>query len=197
MKLSDYAKEVGVAYITAYRWFKSGKIRGYQMDTGTIIITEKDEEREQKVAVYARVSSHEMRDNLERQAERLVDYCAAKGWQVSQVVKEVGSGVNDNRKRFMALLADPTITTIVVEHKDRATRFGFNYLETLLGLQNRRIEVVNTSTALSTGLADNGKEDLLQDLVSIIYSFSARLYGQRRAKRKTELITQQLQDDQS
>ena len=189
MKLSDYAKEVGVAYITAYRWFKSGKIRGYQMDTGTIIITEKDEERDQKVAVYARVSSHEMRDNLERQAERLVDYCAAKGWQVSQVVKEVGSGVNDNRKRFMALLADPNITIIVVEHKDRATRFGFNYLETLLGLQNRRIEVVN--------LADNGKEDLLQDLVSIIYSFSARLYGQRRAKRKTELITQQLQDDQN
>jgi putative resolvase len=197
MKLSDYAKEVGVAYITAYRWFKSGKIRGYQMDTGTIIITEKDEERDQKVAVYARVSSHEMRDNLERQAERLIDYCAAKGWQVNQVVKEVGSGVNDNRKRFMALLADPTITIIVVEHKDRATRFGFNYLETLLGLQNRRIEVVNTSTALSTGLADNGKEDLLQDLVSIIYSFSARLYGQRRAKRKTELITQQLQDDQN
>jgi putative resolvase len=99
------------------------------------------------------------------------------------------SGVNDNRKRFKALLADPTITIIVVEHKDRATRFGFNYLETLLGMQNRRIEVVN--------LADNGKEDLLQDLVSIIYSFSARLYGQRRAKRKTELITQQLQDDQS
>jgi predicted site-specific integrase-resolvase len=57
MKLSDYAKEVGVAYITAYRWFKSDKIRGYQMDTGTIIITEKDEEREQKIAVYARVSS--------------------------------------------------------------------------------------------------------------------------------------------
>ena len=80
-----------------------------------------------------------MRDNLERQAERLVDYCAAKSWQLSQVVKEVGSGVNDNRKRFMALLADPTITTIVIQHKDRATRFGFNYLETLLGLQNRRI----------------------------------------------------------
>lgn len=71
--------------------------------------------------------------------------------------------------------------------KDRATRFGFNYLETLLALHGRRIEVVN--------LADNGKEDLLQDLVSIIYSFSARLYGKRRAKRKTEQITQALKDD--
>jgi predicted site-specific integrase-resolvase len=185
MKLSDYAKKVGVTYKTAWRWFQAGKIKGYQMDTGTIIITEDDQpELPQKVALYARVSSSENRANLDMQAQRLMDYCAAKGWQLSKVVKEVGSGVNDNRKQFLALLADPTVTVIVVEHKDRATRFGFNYLETLLGLQNRRIEVVN--------LADNGREDLLQDLVSIIYSFCARLYGIRRAKRKTERITQEL-----
>jgi len=88
------------------------------METGTIIITEEDDAPlPQKVAIYARVSSHEMKDNLQRQADRLVDYCAAKGWQVSQVVKEVGSGVNDNRKQFLKLLSDPTITIIVVEHK--------------------------------------------------------------------------------
>ena len=188
MKLSDYAKKAGVHYHTAWRWFKAGKLKGYQMDTGTIIITEDDEPRPpDKVAIYTRVSSSEMRKNLNRQAERLVDYCAAKGWQVQKIVKEVGSGVNDNRKQFLKLLADPTITIIVVEHKDRATRFGFNYLETLLSLQGRRIEVVN--------LADNGTEDLLHDLVAIIYSFCARLYGQRRAKRKTEKITQELQKD--
>lgn len=190
MKLSDYAAKVGVKYKTAWGWFKAGKLKGYQMDTGTIIITEDETERPpQKVAVYARVSSHEMKENLNRQADRLIDYCAAKGWQVSQVVKEIGFGVNDNRKLFLKLLADPTITIIVVEHKDRATRFGFNYLETLLALQDRRIEVVN--------LADKGTDDLLQDLVSIIYSFCVRLYGQRRAKRKTEKITIELnrQDD--
>ena len=188
MKLSDYAKKVGVSYRTAYRWFKANKIRGYQMDTGTIVITEEDEQRlAQKVAIYTRVSSAENRPNLSTQAERLVAYCAAKGWQVHQVVKEVGSGVNDNRQKFLKLLADPTITIIVVEHKDRATRFGFRYLETLLELQGRRIEVVN--------LADNGQEDLLQDLVAIIYSFCVRLYGQRRAKRKTEKITQALESN--
>jgi len=79
------------------------------------------------------------------------------------------------------LLCDETINVIVVEHKDRLTRFGFNYIEKLLSLQKRRIEIVN--------LSSDGKEDLLQDLVSIIYSFCARLYGQRRAKRKTEQIT--------
>ena len=145
----------------------------------------------QKVAVYARVSSSENKSNLESQADRLVGYCAAKGWQVHRIVKEIGSGVNDNRPKFLELLADTAITTIVVEHKDRASRFGCNYISTLLTAQGRHLEVVN--------LADNGGnplgEDLMQDLVSIIYAFSARMYGQRRAKRKTEKIVQELQDN--
>jgi len=86
----------------------------------------------------------------------------------------------------LALLEDERITTIIVEHKDRATRFGFRYLEILLKGQGRTLEVVN--------LADNNREDLLADLVSIVYSFAARLYGQRRAKRKTEAIVKQLQE---
>ena len=188
MKLSDYAKKTGVTYKTAWNWFKAGKIKGYQMDTGTIIVTETDNTvLPQKIAVYARVSSSENRTNLNTQAERLVQYCTAKGWQVHRVVKEVGSGVNDNRKNLLKLLADTTVTVIVVEHKDRLTRFGFNYIETLLQTQGRRLEVVN--------LADNGKEDLLEDLVAIIYSFCTRLYGQRWAKRKTEKIRKELQAD--
>jgi len=187
MKLSQYAKEVGVTYKTAWRWFKAGKISGYQMDTGTIIITEgKEPSSQQKVAIYTRVSSAENRANLDVQANRLVDYCAAKGWQVNQIVKEVGSGINDSREKLLKLLTDKTITIIVVEHKDRLTRFGFNYIDKLLALQDRRIEVVN--------LADDGKEDLLEELVSIIYSFCARLYGRRRAKRKTEKVTKALKE---
>lgn len=136
------------------------------------------------MAVYARISAAENRPNLETQAERLVGYCAAKGYQVHQVVKEIGSGVNDSRPKFLKVLADPTIKVVVVEHKDRATRFGFRYIETLLEQQGRRIEVVN--------VAENGREDLLADLVAIVYSFCARLYGQRRAKRKTETIVKAL-----
>lgn len=187
MKLSQYAKKVGVTYKTAWRWFKAGEIDGYQMDTGTIIITESSEPTPpEKVAIYARVSSSENRSNLNAQADRLVDYCIAKGWQISKIVKEVGSGVNDSRKKLLSLLTDETVTIIVVEHKDRLTRFGFNYIEKLLALSNRRIEVVN--------LAADGKEDLLDDLVSIIYSFCARLYGRRRAKRKTEKVTSALKE---
>ena len=139
----------------------------------------------QRVAIYARVSSHEQQANLDRQAERLISYCAAKGYQLNRVVKEIASGVNDSRPKLLALLEDQTITLIVVEHQDRLTRFGFRYLETLLQGQGRRLEVVNE--------AGDETEDLLADLTSIIYSFCARLYGQRRAKRKTEAIVKELE----
>jgi len=114
----------------------------------------------------------------------LQDYCATKGYQVAPVVKEIASGVNDTRPKFLALVRDSLITTMVVEHKDRATRFGFRYLETLLELQERGFEVVN--------LAENNREDLLADVTSILYSFMVRCYEQRRAKRKTEALVQQL-----
>lgn len=187
MKLNDYAKEKGVRYETAWRWFRDGKIKGRQIGR-TIIVDEEKEQVDsisQKVAVYARVSSTENKSNLESQAERLVAYCTAKGYQIAKVVKEIGSGVNDSRPKFLSLLEDQSISLIVVEHKDRGTRFGFRYIETLLKAQVREIEVVNQ--------AENGTEDLLADLISIIYSFCARLYGQRRAKRKTEKIVAELE----
>jgi putative resolvase len=193
MKLSQYARSVGVTYRTAFRWWQNGQIKGYQLPSGTIVVTEGEDQGASQsdglVAIYARVSSHEHRANLERQASRLEDYCAAKGYQVHKVVKEIGSGVNDHRAKFLALLEDQRITTIVVEHKDRATRFGFRYVEVLLRGQGRTLEVVN--------LAENDREDLLHDLVSIIYSFAARLYGSRRARRKTEVIVAHLTQEGS
>src|SRR5690348_9381503 len=173
MKLKDYATQQGVSYRTAWRWWKLGKLPGHQMDTGTILI-DTDQERPAppkagRVAIYARVSSAENKPNLDSQAERLAAYCTAKGYQVSRVVKEIGSGVNDARPQLLALLEDQSIGLIVVESKDRATRFGFRYLDTLLRSQGRAIEVVN--------LVENGQEDLLADLTAMLYSFTARLYG--------------------
>jgi putative resolvase len=191
MKLIDYARLQGISYRTAWRWYKAGKIAGQQMDTGTILVTEPVPVKERpatfKVVVYTRVSSSENKSNLDSQAERLVAYCRVRGYQVSKVVKEIGSGVNDNRPKFLALLADPSISRIVIEHKDRGTRFGFRYIETLLNTYGREIEVVNQ--------AENSTEDLLADLTSIVYSFCARRYGQRRAKRKTEKIVQELEQE--
>lgn len=110
MKLSTYAKQVGVSYRTAMRWFKAGRIAGYQMPSGTIIITEKQPEEKAAierlpiVAIYARVSSAENKTNLDSQAQRLIDYCTARGYQIGAVVKEIGSGVNDSRPKLLKLL---------------------------------------------------------------------------------------------
>jgi putative resolvase len=187
MKLSQYAKQQGISYSTALRWWHQGVIRGYQAPSGTIIVEAetKPPAPEERVAIYARVSSAEHKENLERQVERLVQYCTVRGYQVAQITKEIASGVNDSRPKLLALLKDRQTSRIVVEHQDRLTRFGFRYLETLLELQGRTIEVVN--------VAENDQEDLIADLVAIVYSFTARLYGQRRAKRQTERILQELQ----
>jgi putative resolvase len=168
-------------------WWHQGVIRGYQAPSGTIIVETESKQAvaEERVAIYARVSEASHRENLERQAERLTQYCTIRGYRVVKLVKEVGSGVNDSRPKLLSLLRDPLITRVVVEHKDRLTRFGFRYIETLLEIQGRTIEVVNP--------AENNKEDLLHDLASIVYSICARLYGQRRAKRKTERLVEQLQ----
>ncbi len=187
MKLSDYAKKIGVTYKTAWNYFRAGKLNAYQTHTGTVIVREDTQPSEIQVAVYCRVSSSENKSNLESQKSRLLDYCAAKGYKVSRVVTEVGSGINDTRKQWLQLLQNKAVTLIVVEHKERFTRFGFNAYKVLLNNEGRDIEVINE--------VSDEKEDILQDLVSIITSFCARIYGQRRCKRKTEKIVQALTEN--
>lgn len=189
MKLSTYAKQLGISYDTAWRMWQRGELAGQQLPSGTIIVEAPPAAtpaRVQKVAVYARVSSAENRKNLDGQAERVAAFCTARGWQVAKVVKECGSGVNDQRPQFLALLADTSISQIVVEHKDRCSRFGVAYIQTLLKTQSRELVIVNE--------AEEGQEDLMQDFVAIITSFTARLYGRRRASRKKTALLSVLQE---
>lgn len=191
MKLSQYAKKMGVTYQTAHKWFKEGRIDGaYQLSTGTIVVPEENEKSKRtKTIIYARVSSNEQRQtNLVTQAERLVDFCMANGWVIDDVVKEVGSGLNDNRKQLVKMLKDPTVKRIVVEHRDRLTRFGFHYLEILAEIEGFEIVVVNKTL-------DNDKNDLMSDFTAIITSFCARLYSKRRQKRKQEQLEKLLIDN--
>jgi len=120
MKLSDYAKKVGISYRTAWRWWKQGDLKGYQLPSGTIIITDEDNSKSDLIAcIYARVSSAENKGNLDRQAERLKDYAIARGDKIYKVVKEIGSGLKDNRKQLAKILVDPNYNVLLVEHKDR------------------------------------------------------------------------------
>ena len=154
----------------------------YQLPTGTVVVEppEQPVTPPRTVAVYARVSNSENKKDLETQAERLISWCNAQGQSVAKFIKECGSGVNDQHPKFLALLAGPKIGQIVVKHKDRASRFGVAYIQTLLALQGRELVIVNT--------ADTAEDDLTGDFVASITSFCARLYGRRRAKRKTEQV---------
>ena len=179
MKLSTYAKHLGISYDTAWRMWRRGELAGQQLPSGTIIVEAPlpaTPAHVQKVAVYARVSSAENRMDLESQAERVVGFCQARGWQVAKIVKECGSGVNDQRPLLLGLLADTSISHLVVEHQDRCSRFGVPYIQTLLRAQGRELVIVHE--------ADNEQNDLLQDFVAIITSFTARLYDRRQASRK-------------
>jgi putative resolvase len=183
MKLSQYAKKAGISYKTAWRWYKAGTLDAYQTPTGMVVVRDPQFERPTtgRVALYARVSSAAQKGDLERQVQRLRDYAAARGYPVAKLVTEIGSGIGDSCPKFLKLLADPTIGTIIVEHKDRSTRFGWNYITTLMEAQGRRMEAV---------FPDEPKDDLVNDVISIITSMAARIYGRRGSKRRAERIKQ-------
>ena len=196
IKISDYAKRMSLHMRTVYRYFHDGKLEGFQ-DESTKSIFIKNPFREDKpkekadglvrVILYARVSSSENRKNLESQMNRLRGYAAAKGYLVIQEVQEVGSGLNDGRKKLNKILENPTnFDVLLVEHKDRLTRFGFTYIELLLQNVNKCVEVINE--------VSSDKEDLIQDFVSVITSFCARIYGRRRSQRITEKMIQELKE---
>lgn len=192
MKLSDYAEQIGISYQTAWRHFKAGKIPypTSKLPSGTVIVDYNPNlplQMKGKAAIYARVSSAENKDNLERQAERLQAYAIARGYQVQHVVKETGSGLNDDRKKLAKLLTREDYEVLIVEHRDRLCRFGSNYIDILLKRCNVTLDIVNK--------VDDKRDDLMTDLVAIITSFAARLYGQRRGKRKTEKIIATLQSE--
>ena len=183
IKLSEYAKRHGVTYRTAWNKFKEGKIpNAYKDEFGNILVRVETpkENLSKKVAIYTRVSSNENKSNLNSQADRLKNYAIAKGYTITHIVKEVGNGVSDNRKKLLKLLQKNDYGILIVEHKDRLTRFGFNFIKTLLEDKGVKVEVVNE--------AEDETSDLMQDLISIIYSFSKKMYGFKKSKIKTEKI---------
>jgi predicted site-specific integrase-resolvase len=188
MKLKQYAEENSICYRTAWNRYKKGKIPNAIKVCGNILIKiDEKEELNDKVVIYSRVSSSENKKNLLMQSERLQNYSIAKGYQIVEVIEEIGSGMNDNRKKLLKLLEKDNYSKIIIEHKDRLTRFGFNFLETLLKKEGKTIEVVN--------LAKDKETDLVQDMISVIYSFSAKLYGQRRSKNISKKITELIKEE--
>jgi putative resolvase len=182
MKLSEWARRNGVHYQTAYRWFRSGTlpVPARKLATGTILVdVARAASAAGGVALYARVSAHDQRADLDRQLGRLAAWAAGQGLAVTQTVAEVGSGVNGNRPKLRRLLADPAVTAIVVEHRDRLARFGVEHVQAALSAHGRQVLIVDPG-ATSDAISD----DLVRDMVEALTSFCARLYGPRGARNR-------------
>lgn len=170
MKLSEYAKRNSVTYQTAYNWWKSGILNAKQLPTGTIVVADDICTNVQKnsCVLYARVSTSEQKEHIERQMDRLRDFASAKGYKIINEFKEVASGLNENRKILNKILDSDDYEILVVEHKDRLCRFGFAYIEKLLLNKKQKIEIINES-----------ENDIIEDFVSIITCFCSKIYGRR------------------
>lgn len=184
VKLSEWARENGVDRHTASRWFYAGilPVPAVRLPTGTILVEDAPKPVSvESVALYARVSSSDQRGDLDRQLSRLSQYAAENRLPVSAVVKEVGSAMNSKRPKLLHLLCESGVSTIVVEHRDRLMRFGFEALEAALSAQGRRILVIEDREL---------DDDLVRDMTEVLTSFCARLYGRRSAKRRAKKALQ-------
>jgi putative resolvase len=179
VKLSEWARQQGVSYQTAWRWVKDGKMPApvFQAPSGTWIV-EETTAASGRVVAYCRVSSADQRGDLDRQAIRVVEGANAAGLAVGEVVKEIGSGLNGKRGKLHRILADPSAAVIVVEHRDRLARFGIEHLESALAATGRKLVILNP---------DETTDDLVRDMTEVLTSMCARLYGRRSAKRRAEL----------
>ena len=179
-KLSDYAKKFGVTYRTAFNRFNAGKIEGALRDkTGHILVPIEYLQApvSTDVTVYATVATNSEEDlkRLDEQANMLVKYCNARGYRVEKVVKEISSSIIDSRPKLIDILRDRNCKHIVVERKSNVSRFGFDYIETLLETDQREIEAVNE--------IDEDKEALVKDFVKVIFSICKALDGKRLPKK--------------
>ncbi len=178
MNLSEWAHRVGINKHTAYRWYREGNLPVPARRVGKLILVDIDgatAAQSTRTVIYARVSSHDQRTDLDRQVARLTAWVIGQRMSIDEVVTEVGSGMNAKRRRLARLLSDPTATTIVVEHRDRLARFGVEHLEAALSAQGRKVVVIDDAET---------DDDLVRDMTEVLTNFCARLYGRRGARNR-------------
>ncbi len=176
MNLTEWEHAQGIHVTTAYRWYREGAPPVPAQKVGRLILvspdTAADPSRQGGAGLYARVSSHDQRADLDRQVARLPAWAVQAGLPVVRV--EAGSGMNGARAGARRLLAGPAATVVVVEHRDRLGRMNTELVEAALAAHHRRV------------VLDNGEvtDDLVRDMIEVLTSFCARLYGRLPARNR-------------
>lgn len=185
--ISQFAKLTGYAVKTLQKWDRDGKLSPNRTPTNRRLYTDEHLrilrgitiEEKRKSVVYMRVSSQAQRADLKNQRTVLEQFCAAKGFTIDEWVEEIGGGLNFKRPKFLSIISDVTtgkLERIVVAHKDRLARFGFDLLLHLSKENGCEIVVLNTESL-------SPEQEMVQDLMTITHCFSARLYGLRNYRK--------------
>ena len=190
LRLSEAAAALGVTTQTLRVWDREGKITTVRSPGRHRLVPQTEVDRllgasakhRSVTLTYCRVSTHEQKDNLERQTGRVLDYCASQKWSC-EVYKDIGSGLNDRRrclKKMMARLSDPDVARIVVEYRDRLARYGFemfcNYC-TMLGVD---VVVIEESEPKEF------EQEFAEDVIALVTSYAARLHGRRGGRKRAK-----------
>ena len=194
MLVKEWARLEGLHPQTVWKWCRQGTmpVPVERTPTGMWLIHDPKYETVPQPApaglrtvCYVRVSSSGQKADLTRQADRLKAFAVNMGVEKPEIVTETGSGMNDRRRKLNRLLADPTVGTLIVEHRDRLARMNAGLVESALKAQGRRIIVVD-----DTELDD----DLVRDMTEVLTSFCARLYGRRSAGHRAEKALEAMRD---
>jgi len=180
VNLTEWARAQGIHVQTAYRWYREGTLPVPAQKVGRLILVSPQTaagsaRMAEGAGLYARISSHDQKPGLDGQVARLSAWAAEAGLPVVRVEAEVGSGVDGSRSKVRRLLADPVVTVVVVEHRDRLGRMNIELVEAALSAHDRRLVVLDDSEV--TG-------DVLGDMVEVLTWFCARLYGRRSARNR-------------
>ncbi|HBH1544530.1 TPA: IS607 family transposase [Clostridioides difficile] len=188
-KPKEFAELLNVSVITLQRWDNDGKLKAFRTPTDRRYYTYEQyleykgihkEQVNRKIVIYTRVSTSNQKDDLKNQVEFLRQYANAKGIIVDEVIEDYGSGLNYNRKKWNKLIDScmaNEVNTIIITHKDRFIRFGYEWFEGFLAKFNVNIIVVNNESL-------SPQEELVQDIISILHIFSCHIYGLRKYKKK-------------
>ena len=186
-KPKEFAELLNVSVLTLQRWDNTGKLKAYRTPTNRRYYTYEQYQNymgitnsNKKTVIYTRVSTSNQKDDLKKQVEFLRQYANAKGIIINEVIEDYGSGLNYNRKQWNKLIDEcmtNEIGTIIITHKDRFIRFGFDWFERFLNKFGVKFIIVNNESL-------SPQEELVQDIISILHVFSCRIYGLRKYKKK-------------
>ena len=186
-KPKEFAELLNVSVLTLQRWDNAGKLKAFRTPTNRRYYTYEQYQKymgitssNKKTVIYTRVSTSNQKDDLKKQVEFLKQYVNAKGIIVDTVIEDYGSGLNYNRKQWNKLIDEcmtNEISTIIITHKDRFVRFGFDWFEKFLNKFGVKFIIVNNESL-------SPQEELVQDIISILHVFSCKIYGLRKYKKK-------------